>query len=131
MESNILADTSILIELQRKNKVVVEEFSKLKNRILISRITACELLYGSRNKKEKEINLAFIKMLNILEIDKEASLLTFSLIKKYGLKTELGISDVLLAASAISNKIPFWTVNIKHFDKISELNVFKPKKNST
>ena len=131
MESSILTDSSVLIELQRRNKSVIEEFSKIKDRILVSRITACELLYGSRNKKEREINLTFIKMLNILEVDKEVPLLTFNLIKKYGLKTKLGISDALLAASAISNKIPFWTVNIKHFNKINELDIFKPAKNPT
>ncbi len=123
--TKILADTSIIIGLQRADEPVTNLFSKHQKHIRVSRITACELLYGSRNSKEKKLNKDFIDKLNIVEIDPEISLLSYKLIDKYGLKTKFGIADSLIAATAISRKLSLWTENTKHFRSIKEVSIFK------
>jgi len=65
--------------------------------------------------------------MDIVEINKEISLLAFNLIIKYGLKTRLGIADALIAATAIINKNLLWTMDTKHFTPVKELNLFIPK----
>lgn len=127
MAAEILADTSVLIGLQRADESIIKLFSRYKNKLDISRITASELLYGSRNSREKKINTDFIKKISITEIDPEISLLSYKLIDKYALKNKFGIADSIIAATAISKKLSLWTENTKHFKQIKEVALFKPE----
>lgn len=126
MEDEILADTSILIDLQIGKEKTIRLFDKYKNKINISRITACEFIYGSKNKKEKEINKDFLEKLPIIEVNESISRLSYALLDSYGLGTKIGIADALLAATAIVHNSSFWTTNTRHFKKIKELKIFKP-----
>lgn len=125
MVKKILADTSILIGLQKGNKEIIDIFSKHKENIFISRITASEFIYGSRDKREKKINKDFLDHLNILDVDAQISVLSYKLIDKYGLKIRLGIADAIVAATAYSHKIYLWTEDVRHLSKIKELRLFK------
>ena len=127
MAIKTLIDTSVLIEMQKHNSKVVSTFHKQIDSVQISRIAACETVLGSRDRKERRINLNFIDSMDIVEINKEISLLAFNLIIKYGLKTRLGIADALIAATAIINKNLLWTMDTKHFTPVKELNLFIPK----
>ncbi|AHB40192.1 TPA: type II toxin-antitoxin system VapC family toxin [candidate division WWE3 bacterium] len=127
MAIKTLIDTSVLIEMQKHNSKVVSTFHKQIDSVQISRIAACEIVLGSRDRKERRINLNFIDSMDIVEINKEISLLAFNLIIKYGLKTRLGIADALIAATAIINKNLLWTMDTKHFTPVKELNLFIPK----
>lgn len=122
MENRILADTSILIGLQRGNDITVTQFVEHQDLIAISRITADEFIYGSQNRKEKTINKKFIENLEILEVDEHISALSYFLIDRYGLKSKLGIADALIAATAIHHQMTLWTENTRHFKIIKELN---------
>ena len=123
-KSAILADTSILIGLQRGDRGIVPHFDKIADRIHISRISACELIYGARNKKEKDINKTFLSNLPIIEINDDISKFAYVLLDKYGLKNKFGIADYLIASTAILNELAFWTSNMKHFKVIKELTLF-------
>ena len=127
MEDKILVDTAILIGLQRGDVRVVKEFDNVKNRVVVSRITVCELIYGSRDRREKKVNQEFLNQLVILEIDEYISVLVSELIDKYGLKMRLGIADALIAATAVVHKLWLWTENTKHFRMINEVKLFKLK----
>src|SRR3989338_6751022 len=109
MEDKILADTAILIGLQRGDEQVVKKFDQLKNRVVVSRITVCELIFGSRDQQEKRINQEFLSYLDILEIDERVSVLCYELMDKYGLKMRLGIADALIAATAVVHGLLLWT----------------------
>ena len=126
MVDKILVDTSVLIDLQRGEKTTIDFFDKYKDKIVISRITACEFIYGAQNKKEKEINKKFMEKLDIAEINETVSKYTFSLLDKYGLGIKLGVADTLIAASAIVYKLHLWTLNKRHFRRFKELKIFKP-----
>lgn len=120
----ILLDTSVLIDAQRDQKTF-QELEKLQDNIRISRITACELIYGSRNQKEKKQNLSIIRFFPLIEIDEKISERAFTIIHKYGLKARFGVADALIAATAVENNLPLWTLNRKHFRMIEELRLFE------
>ncbi|OGM33000.1 hypothetical protein A2803_02490 [Candidatus Woesebacteria bacterium RIFCSPHIGHO2_01_FULL_44_21] len=124
MANNIIIDTSVLINAQKGNKDTLVSFDKYKDQALISRMTAYELIYGSINKKEKELNKEFLGSLDIIEINEMISNYAYTILDKYGLATRFGIIDAVIAATAIINKYPLWTLNIKHFSKIKELELF-------
>ena len=124
-KSAILADTSILIGLQRGDRGIVPHFDKIADRIHISRISACELIYGARNKKEKDINKTFLNNFPIIEINEDISQYSYVLLDKYGLKNRFGIADSLLASTSVVNDLAFWTSNMKHFRVIKELTLHK------
>ena len=123
MADKILADTSILIGLQKADSNIVVSFKKYHTNIQISRITANELIYGSRNRKEKKTNMNFIGKMPVVEMNQEISILSYKLIAKYGLNAKLGIADALIAATTISNKTPLWTLNKRHFRNIKEIDL--------
>lgn len=125
MEVSILADTSVLIDLQRGEEKTIKLFDKYKDRISISRITTCEFIYGAKNKKERKINKDFMEKLDITELDEAISKYAYVLLDKYGLGTKLGIADTLIAATAVVKGLSFWTLNTRHFKKIRELSFFK------
>lgn len=126
MDKTILVDTSILISMQRGNSETARQFSQAASHIKISRITAAELLFGSRNLREKKINKNFISQFDVLEIETEISLLAYQLIDQYSLKNGLGIADSLIAATALKNKHLLWTENQKHFKTIKDLKIYNP-----
>ncbi|OGM58133.1 hypothetical protein A2955_00920 [Candidatus Woesebacteria bacterium RIFCSPLOWO2_01_FULL_37_19] len=126
MVSKILADTSVLIDLQKGEEKTIKLFGKYKDNICISRITACEFIYDSKDNKEKKINKDFLEELTIIEINEKISEYTYSLLDKYGLGMKFGISDALILSMAIVENLQFWTLNTRHFRRIKELKLFKP-----
>jgi|SRR3989344_529980 len=126
MVSKILADTSVLIDLQKGEEKTIKLFGKYKDNICISRITACEFIYDSKDNKEKKINKDFLEELTIIEINEKISEYTYSLLDKYGLGMKFGISDALISSMAIVENLQFWTLNTRHFRRIKELKLFKP-----
>ena len=124
MENDILADTSVLVDLQRGAEKTIERFGKIQERIVISRITACEFIFGSISKKEKKINKEFIENLTITEISPEISKCAYFILDKYGLGTKFGISDAMIAATAIFGNYQLWTLNRRHFQRIKEIKMF-------
>ncbi|MBD3366384.1 PIN domain-containing protein [candidate division WWE3 bacterium] len=121
MENRILADTSVLIALQRRDPQAVSFFRKHIYKIDISRISACEFIYGSRNKGEKNINKDFLEWMYIIEIDENISERAFEIIDEYGLKVKMGVSDALIAATALEENMKLWTLNQKHFKEIKNV----------
>ncbi len=119
----ILCDTDILIEfLDRKNEVVKQklgEFGVLN--VCFSSVTASELIFGATNKKHYLRLSAFISNSIVVPIDKEVSDLHFELVKKYSLSHRLKIQDALIAATALSFDLAFYTNNKKDFKFVEGL----------
>lgn len=122
--NQIILDTSILIDLQKGNRKAIKKFEKIIKRSAISRITACEFIYGSKDNQEKKINKDFLESMTIYEVTEEVSKYSYILLDKYGLKTKFGIADALIASTCIVNNLDLWTLNKRHFQKIKELNLY-------
>lgn len=123
--TKILVDTSVLIEAQKKPKNFAELVA-FQDRLVLSRMTASELIYGARSKEEKSRNQSMASFLPILEVNETISKLSYSLIDQYNLKCHLTIVDSLIAATAVHYELPLWTLNKKHFKLIKKLELFEP-----
>ncbi len=113
----ILCDTDILIEfLDRKNEVVKKKLEKLGVfNVCFSSVTASELIFGAADRKHHLRLSTFISSSIIIPIDKEISDLHFELVKKYSLSHRLKVQDALIAATALTFELPFYSNNKKDF----------------
>jgi len=122
----ILADTSVIIDAQRKPQSL-SYFYSIYPKIYISRITGSELICGARNTVEKNRNKKFVEYFPVLEVTEDISLFSYRLLDKYCLTWKLGIQDAIIAATAMKHKLLLWTKNTKHFEKITDLRFFQPQ----
>lgn len=124
-----LLDTNVIINhLRGKNKI---NKTIIKSGVTISIITWAELIYGAYKSVNKEKSLAVIEALiedlqiTILSLN-EKMVFQYAELKVKLEKTGkiLDDFDLLIAATAITNKITLVTHNIKHFRRIPELIVY-------
>jgi len=123
----IVIDSDILIYFLKGKKEVVEILSSIPmDNLYITRINSTELLYGAYNSDRVEKNLKiiepFLKNFKILEFD-ENSALVFAKekarLKKHG--NIIADMDLMIASITIKNNCSLLTNNIKHFDRIQNL----------
>ena len=124
MAKRCLIDTSVLIQTQKGDQKVINLLTVQANP-LISIVTACEILYGSANTKQLKINKEVLNNFEILGVDSDTSYKALDLIGKYGLRSRVGVTDALIAATAIVNNYSLWTLNTKHFKVIKEIELFE------
>jgi len=120
-------DTSILIDLERKNP---KTLNSIKEQIIfhpkpakIAFISYFEMLYGIENKnvKNKEKAASFLEEFEVLNTSKETAKILSSLKRKYEKKGLIfSLSDLLIASQAIENNLTLITKD-KDFEKIEEL----------
>lgn len=125
-----LLDTNILSELIKK-RPNPHLLSQLRSRPARSLFTSCiclmELRFGGAVRKDAEafwqrINEEIISRINVVPFGEKEALVAGDILadlRKAGQST--GIEDVLIAASAISNKFAVVTANTRHFSKIRGL----------
>ncbi len=107
----ILVDTDILIDYFRKKRLEEIEGNA------ISVITLMEFLRGTRDEGRTKRLLE--ELFYVIFLDNE-------IIKEYArLYKELAWAgdkiderDLIIASTAITKKLPLWTRNIKHFDRL-------------
>lgn len=119
----ICLDTSILIDYYRKKNKSKTKFVQLSKdyNFSISVITKLEILTGVRDEQKDFWNKIFnkIKILPLFEKDIEiASEIIQTLTKKNKI---IGLKDILIASTAISNDLQLSTLNLKDFERIASL----------
>lgn len=120
----IVLDTNILIEILKNNTLIVSAFHQTSSKFAISSITAMELYYGARDKKELQELKKFITFFDTIELDSTISTTATSLIENYAKSHNLNIPDALIAATALRCNYPLWTLNVKDFHYINGLSLF-------
>lgn len=119
---NLILDTSILIEIERKNSEIISKLNELRKiypaPAKISFISYFEFLYGLRDKlvKNKEKAKSFIELFSVINTQKETASFLVDLKRKY----ELPLSDLLIAAQVIECKGILVTKD-NDFEMIKEL----------
>lgn len=120
----VLADTSILIDYFRKtdkqNSVLIHLFDQGYD-FTISAISYYEIYSGTSTNQ-----LPFWKILlqktRVLALDEVVAQAAISINKELKKKRkQIAIADLFIAATAIANRLPFATLNKKHFDRIDTL----------
>ena len=122
-----LIDSDILIYFLKGKQEVVERLSQIPiDDLYISRINYTELIYGAYNSTKIDQNLKviepFLENFTILEFTKASSLI-FSK-EKARLKKSGNIivdMDLMIASIAIENDCTLISNNIKHFERVQNL----------
>jgi len=127
-------DTDILVDLLRGRKkavTVIEMFEKSLERLNTTVINLFELYYGAYRLGSVDEIVAVRELENTLEIlqltPKIAEIAGKELAKLAKQGKLIDIRDLLIGIIARENKCTLVTGNIKHFERISELNVLNWK----
>lgn len=124
----VLIDSTVLIEYfrkQDKTKTFFYELAGKHSEIYISSITKFEIWVGNRPNQSAFWQNLFSSLKTIpfgdLEAEKAGD------IQQTLLKTgqQIGISDVLIGATALVHGLPVATLNDKHFGRITGLNLIQ------
>ncbi len=125
-EQLVLCDTNIIIEFYKENLTIIDALKSIgQDALALSIITSGELIFGALNKRELSKIKKDLSHLNILAIDKEVCDLFLDLMTTYTLSHKLDIPDALIAATAIANDIPLYTLNKKDFKFIEGLRLWQ------
>ena len=121
----ILCDTNIIIEFYKENATIIETLKQIgQENIAVSIITSGELMYGALNKKELRTIIQDLAHLKVLEVDKSICRVFTELMAKYSLSHNLTLADGLIAATSISQSIPLYTMNLKDFQYMEEIQLW-------
>lgn len=124
-----LIDTNIIIYRLKNMGNVNANFLKYKNEDMFVSVISCgELVFGAKKSSAVEKNLQTVEAVKSIFplIDVDADVMdVFGEIKAHTQKTGKVIDDMdlLIAASAISNKMTLVTHNTKHFENIPNLKI--------
>lgn len=123
----LLLDTSVLVDfLRKKDKegTLLVKILRAGYEPTISLITQTELYAGKsvwwKRKARKELE-DLLAGLEIIALDEEVSRLAGQIRAKY----RLGIVDAIIAAEAITSRLPLVTLNIKDFEKVKGLKILE------
>jgi len=122
----VLCDTDVIISFYRNNPDIISELRIIgQQNIAVSTVTAGELIYGALNKKELIQIKKDLDNLILLDIDRKTCNIFLELIGKYALSHKLAVPDGFIAATAMSNEIELYTLNLKDYRFINGLKLYK------
>lgn len=122
----IICDSNVIIELLKGNGEVLDNLDRIgSENILISSITAMEIYYGALNNKELKKLRKYLAEINTIHLNKDISEIATNLIIEYANSHNLEIPDALIAASALSEEMELYTYNLKDFNYIKNLKLYK------
>jgi tRNA(fMet)-specific endonuclease VapC len=122
----VLIDTSVLIDFFRKkdkSKTFLMELVRLGCKFHISAITEFEIYSGAK-LGQTEYWDDFLNRIGVLSFDKDSARVAVEInneLKRHS--KQIAIPDLFIAATAISNNISLATLNLKHFRRISNLDL--------
>lgn len=124
----VLCDTNVIIDFYKEDAGILKKLYSIgQDRIAVSIITAGELLYGALNKEEYNQIRQDIAHLHILHLDPAIGECYIELMDSYSLSHNLSLPDGLIAATAIIEEIPLYTLNKQDFRFIEDLELYDAK----
>ncbi|MFV9646723.1 MAG: type II toxin-antitoxin system VapC family toxin [Desulfobacterales bacterium] len=122
-DRRILIDTSVVIDhFRKKNKQrsLLYELSK-ENRLFLSAISKFEFLVGTKLSQIRQTE-KIIEGFDILSFNSNVANVASDIAKKLKAKNKIiEFRDIFIAATAITNDMPLSTLNVKHFERIDDL----------
>lgn len=123
-----IVDTDILIDFARgvaQASGFLEEQAR-DGGILVSIVSAMELIAGCRDSVQLRGVREFLTSLHVLPLTPESSREALSLMEQFFLSHGLLLADAMIAATAIEHGVPLYTKNVRHFHIIPHLVVIRP-----
>jgi predicted nucleic acid-binding protein len=120
----MVVDTSIFIEfLRAKNKKQTQLFNiPDTSALFVSTVTLYELYMGATSTQKKNDIDSLTQGIPVLSFDEKVSRKAaeiYHFLRKRNKMIEF--RDIFIAATSIVNEFPLLTLNSKHFDRISDL----------
>ena len=126
----MIFDSDVMIWAFRGNRIALKAIDDAETRS-ISSVTYMELLQGVRNKVEMREMKRFLSKLSFstLPITANISNRAVAIMEETALKSDLGVCDALIFATACETGETLLSGNKKHFKEVALLNAveFKPK----
>jgi predicted nucleic acid-binding protein len=118
----VLVDTDVLIWHLRGYAHATLQLDQLGS-LTLSMVSYLELLQGMRNKTELTAVKKMLKQrkARLLPVTEAISNRTIALMETLALSHGLQLGDALIAATALENRLPILTGNVKHFAPIDGL----------
>lgn len=121
-----LVDTCVFISAFRGNPKAIKLLTGLKGKVAVSSITIMELYLGAKTAQRKKELSQHISKLPVCHLTTEVSVKAMAMVKRYVTsRRTIGIPDCIIASTAIENNYPLVTYNIKDFDFIHGLDLYK------
>jgi len=125
----MIFDTDVIVWVLRGNKRATTAIDRAES-LEISVVSYMELLHGARDKNDLRLTKAYLAALGfrIMPLSENIGHRASIYIEEYGLKSNLGVPDALIAATAVENDIVLCSGNAKDYRDIAEveLKVFRP-----
>jgi hypothetical protein len=120
----MLFDTDILIWVLRGYPKAIKTLDASEQRAL-SVVNYMELLHGARDRREAKQIRAFLADLDfdIVPLSENIGHRASIYMEQFGLKIAMGVTDALVAATAVENQLTLCTANHKHYKPIAELDI--------
>ena len=126
----MIFDSDVMIWAFRGNRIALKAIDDAETRS-ISSVTYMELLQGVRNKVEMREMKRFLSKLSFstLPITANISNRAVAIMEETALKSDLGVCDALIFATACEMGETLLSGNKKHFKEVALLNAveFKPE----
>ena len=121
-----LIDTDVMVDVSRRNAAAATYVDSLDD-VVISIITAHELIVGARNQRDADGIDGLIKSFPVhAELGGQITGMAYELLKRYAKSDGLRTFDALIAATAIAEGLTLVSRNRKHFQMIGELTLEVP-----
>jgi predicted nucleic acid-binding protein len=125
-KSLIIVDSCVFIKAFRNDIQAIETLKKIEGQTAYSVVTHLELLIGANTRAKKEAISQIFDSYYGIPLTREISGKAVQMMQKYvsGQKT-LSVPDCLIAATSVITGFPVLTYNVKDFDFIEGLKLFR------
>jgi len=125
----ILVDTTVLIDFLRKEKKEKSLLWKLREKysyIAISAISVFELFAGATDEQKENDVKVLLKWFDIIDLNEEIAEMCGKILIELRKSNKLiEYRDLFIGVSALFYDLKLVTLNIRHFDRIPELEIIK------
>lgn len=123
-----LIDSDVAIDIWRNFAPAIHWFRGLPRiaRVLLPGYSAMEIAAGCRNRQELQRALVFLTRLDLVWLSESGSPGAFRLFASHHLAHGIGVTDALIAETALERNLALHTFNLKHYRQIDGLNIIQP-----
>ena len=123
----VLVDTSIVIDYLRSQYRTETKFINLfkTNELCLSTISIFELFNGATSPSKKQDIETLCNGMEIIDFNLNTAKIASEIYRNLRLKNKMiEFRDILISSTAIQYNLPIATLNIKHFERIDNLQLF-------